>query len=144
MADDDDEDDGQPGAAAAGLRIDRWLWCVRLYKTRSLAAAAVNGGRVHLNGARAKPSRAVQPGDVLTLALGGRDIELSVAALPTRRGPAPEAHACYQESAASVARGTVWQAQQRLAALAVPRPAVRPDKKERRQLIDLARRQGRE
>ena len=135
----------QAGEAPTGasLRIDRWLWCARLYKTRSLAAQAVTAGRVRVGAARVKPSRLLTCGEVLTLAQGGRDLELHVIALPARRGPASEARACYRESAASEARGLVWHAQQRLAALSVPRPAGRPDKKARRQLLELARRQGR-
>jgi ribosome-associated heat shock protein Hsp15 len=136
-------DDGPAGGSAA-LRVDRWLWYARFYKSRSLAAAAVGAGRVRIDGVRVKPSRTVRVGERLTVALNGRDVELEVRALPSRRGPAPEARACYQETAASQARGVQWQAQQRLAALAVPRPEGRPDKKQRRELMDLARRQGRD
>jgi ribosome-associated heat shock protein Hsp15 len=131
-------------SAAATLRIDRWLWCARFYKSRSLAAEAVAAGRVRLAGARVKPARALKVGDALTVAWHGRDLELVVRALPARRGPAAEAGACYAESAASRARGLVWHSQQRLAALSVPRPERRPDKKERRELAALARRQGRD
>ena len=132
--------DGGPGSGS--LRVDRWLFCVRLYKSRALAAAAVAGGHVHLNGARTKPSRAVRVGDRLVVSQGGRERELAVRALPARRGPAPEAHACYEESAASVARNERLAAAHRLAALAMPHPEGRPDKKERRQLRELARKQG--
>ncbi|MBS0375439.1 MAG: hypothetical protein JSR73_12755 [Proteobacteria bacterium] len=152
---DEDEDDdadatadeaagaGNAGGPAGTLRLDRWLWCVRLYKTRSLAAAAVSGGHVHLNGARAKPARPVRPGDRLRLAHGGLDRELTVRAIPARRGPAPEARACYAESAESLARAAALAGAQRLAALTTPRPEGRPDKKARRDLLALARRQGR-
>jgi ribosome-associated heat shock protein Hsp15 len=149
MAVDEDDaaadDEAGPGGAAgaATLRIDRWLWCVRLYKTRALAAAAVSGGHVHLNGVRAKPARPVRPGDRLRLALGGLDRELTVRAIPSRRGPAPEARACYDESADSLARAAALGSAQRLAALTTPRPEGRPDKKARRDLLALARRQGR-
>ena len=139
--DDADGEGARPGGAA--LRIDRWLWCARLYKTRSLAAQAVTAGRVRVGDARVKPSRLLKCAEVLNLAQGGRDLELEVLALPARRGPASEARACYRESAASVARGLVWNAQQRLAALTTPRPEGRPDKKARRELLELARRQGR-
>ena len=137
-------DSRENGAAAETGRIDRWLWCARLYRSRSLAAAAVGGGRVHLNGVRVKPARPVRAGDHLRLSLGGRDLEVEVLAIPLRRGPASEARRCYAETAASAARGVAWQAQQRLAALAVPRPEARPDKRERRELRELARRQGRD
>jgi ribosome-associated heat shock protein Hsp15 len=139
----DEPQDGGPGDGSEALRLDRWLWCVRLYKSRSLASAAVGGGHVHLNGARVKPARAVKPGDRLAVSLGGRELELTVRAIPERRGPAPEARACYEESAASVARGERLAEARRLAALTTPRPEGRPDKKERRELLAFARRQGR-
>ncbi len=134
---------GGPGGAPA-LRIDRWLWCARFYKSRSQAAEAVGAGRVRLDGARVKPARALKVGDALNIAWHGRELELIVRALPARRGPASEAATCYEETDASRARGLEWHSQQRLAALSVPRPARRPDKKERRELAALARRQGRE
>ena len=76
-----------PGSA----RIDRWLFGVRLFKSRSLAAEAVGGGKVHINDARVRPSHSVQPGDVVTFARGAIDFECIVAAIPERRGPAKEA-----------------------------------------------------
>lgn len=136
---DDDEADG-----ADRLRVDRWLWCARLYKSRSQASAAVAGGHVRLNGARVKPARAVQPGDRLAVVQHGRELELVIRAIPARRGPAAEARACYEETPDSVARGARWTEQQRLAALTTPRPDGRPDKRSRRELMELARRQGRE
>jgi ribosome-associated heat shock protein Hsp15 len=137
-----DDGDG-PDDGGDALRLDRWLWCVRLYKSRSLATAAVAGGHVHLNGARVKAARAVKAGDRLTVSQGGRELELTVRAIPQRRGPAPEAHACYEESAESIARGERLGEARRLAALTTPRPVGRPDKKERRDLLAFARRQGR-
>src|SRR5215471_6459005 len=83
-----DESAAGPGAA----RIDRWLFAVRLYKSRSLAAQAVAGGRVHLNG------------DRLTLMRGALEFECTVSAIPTRRGPAQAAARCYEETPASAAR----------------------------------------
>jgi ribosome-associated heat shock protein Hsp15 len=148
VADGDDEDGGdrEAGPTGAGdrLRVDRWLWCVRLFKSRSQASAAVSGGRVHVNGERVKPARALRVGDHLAVSLRGRDLELDVRAVPTRRGPAPEARACYEETPQSVARGERRQEQQRLASLTSSGPDRRPDKKERRELLELARRQGRE
>jgi ribosome-associated heat shock protein Hsp15 len=139
----DDPDDDASGGGSEALRLDRWLWCVRLYKSRSLATAAVVGGHVHVNGARVKAARAVQAGDRLTVSQGGRELELTVRAIPQRRGPAPEARACYEESAESIARGERLGEARRLAALTTPRPEGRPDKKERRDLLAFARRQGR-
>jgi ribosome-associated heat shock protein Hsp15 len=83
-------------------------------------------------------------GDRVAVSLHGRDAEFDVRRIPARRGPAPEARACYEETPDSVERGTKWREQHRLAALAAPRPDDRPDKKSRRELIELARKQGRE
>ena len=131
--------------AAGGLRVDRWLWCARFYKSRAQASEAVAGGRVHVNGGRVKPSRALRIGDRVSVSLAaGREVEFEVRGIPERRGPAPEARRCYEETPASVAQGVRWQESRRLAALASPRPEGRPDKKARRELDELARRQGRE
>jgi ribosome-associated heat shock protein Hsp15 len=136
------DDDAEGGAEA--LRVDRWLWCARFYKSRAQAADAVAGGRVHVNGARVKPARALRVGDRVQVSLQGRDVEFDVRAIPARRGPPPEARACYEETPDSIERAAKWRDQHRLAALAAPRPDERPDKKSRRELIELARRQGRE
>jgi len=116
------------------LRIDRWLFAVRLYKSRSLAAAAVNGGKVHVNGERVKPSRAVRPGDRVSLTRGAVDFDCEVTALPVRRGPAREAVQCYRESPESIARREEFAQRMRLSAAFAPRPEGRPDKHERQAL----------
>ncbi len=127
--------------ARNGLRIDRWLWCARFYKTRSVAAEAVKGGHVHVNGQRAKPAREVRVGDVLVVTRDETAYEITVAAIPERRGPAPEAQRCYVESEVSVRRRQ--EAAERRAAMRevarVP-TAGRPDKRTRRLL--RARRQA--
>ena len=122
-----------PGAA----RIDRWLFAVRLYKTRSLAAQAVAGGRVHLNGGRVRASHEVRRGDVLTLKRGAVEFECTVGAVPARRGPAAQAAHCYEESTASVSRRAEFAERMKVAAALTPRPRDRPDKRERRQLRRL-------
>jgi len=127
---------------AAGLRLDRWLWHARFYKSRALATAAVEAGRVKVNGARAKPSRAVRIGDQLELSLSGRLLDCEVLGLPVRRGPAPEARLAYAESERSIERGRLHAQNQRLGAYAAPRPDGRPDKKERRALLALGRAQA--
>jgi ribosome-associated heat shock protein Hsp15 len=124
---------GGPGAA----RIDRWLFAVRLYKSRSLAAEAVTGGRVHLNGERVKSSRELRCGDVLTLMRGAVEFECTVSAVPARRGPATAAALCYEESAASKGRRAEFAARMKVAAALTPRPLARPGKHERRQLRRL-------
>jgi len=120
-------------------RLDKWLWHARFYKTRSVAAAAITGGKVHLNAERIKPAHRVRIGDRLSLSLEGIVAEFEVLGLPVRRGPAAEAQANYLETPASAARRVVLREQQRLAQLSRPRPEVRPDKRDRRRLMRLQR-----
>jgi ribosome-associated heat shock protein Hsp15 len=120
-------------------RLEKWLWFARFYKTRSLATAAIIGGKVHLNGERVKPARAVRRGDRITLILEGVAAEFEVLGIPQRRGPAPEARTHYEETAASASRRAQLRDQQRLAQLSRPRPDTRPDKRERRRLMRLHR-----
>ena len=122
-----------PGAA----RFDRWLFGVRLFKSRSLAAEAVSGGKVHLNGERVKPSHGVHPGDTVTFTRGAVEFECVVAAIPVRRGPAKEALRCYDETAASKVRREEFAARMKVASGLTPRPGDRPDKHERRLLRRL-------
>jgi ribosome-associated heat shock protein Hsp15 len=122
------------------LRLDKWLWQARFYKTRSLATAAINGGKVHLNAERIKPAHRVRIGDSLSLSLQGIVAEFEVLALPSRRGPAAEAQACFAETPASAARRAALREQQRLADASRPRPGSRrPDKRDRRRLLRLQR-----
>jgi ribosome-associated heat shock protein Hsp15 len=120
-------------------RLDKWLWHARFYKTRSLATAAINGGKVHLNAERVKPAHRVVVGDRLSLALDGIVAEFEVLVLPRRRGPATEAQACYLETPASAERRAKLRDQQRLAQVSRPRPDTRPDKRDRRRLMRLQR-----
>src|SRR6478752_7234145 len=122
-------------------RLDKWLWHVRLFKTRSIAADAVSGGKVKLDGERVKPAHVVRVGQRVNITIAGRAIEVDVLDLARRRGPA-EAQACYAETEGSVERSARNREQQRLAALVRPQPDHRPDKRERRQLEQLRRRQG--
>lgn len=128
-------------AVADSLRIDWWLFAVRFYKSRSLAAAAVSGGKVHVNGERVKPSRAVRPGDLVSLSRGALEFDCEVVALPARRGPHREAVLCYRESPASIARREAFTERSRLSAAFAPHPHGRPDKHERQA---LRRMRGRE
>jgi ribosome-associated heat shock protein Hsp15 len=120
-------------------RLDKWLWHARFYKTRSLATAAINGGKVHLNAERVKPAHRVRIGDHLSLSLQGIVAEFEVLGLPIRRLPAAQALAHYLETPASAQRRTILREQQRLAHISRPRPDVRPDKRERRRLMRLHR-----
>ena len=123
-------------------RLDKWLWHTRFFKTRSLATAAISGGKVHLNGERIKPAHRVRVGDHVSLSLQGIVGEFAVLGLPVRRGPAAEAQCHYSETAPSAERRTRFKEQQRLANISRPRPDARPDKRERRQLAKLHRGQG--
>jgi ribosome-associated heat shock protein Hsp15 len=121
------------------LRLDRWLWHARFYKTRTLATAAINGGKVHLNAERVKPAHRVRVGDRLSLSLQGVVAEFEILGLPPRRGPACEARAHYLETPASASRRAHLREQQKSAPLSRPRPDVRPDKRARRALLRLRR-----
>lgn len=125
--------DEGPGAA----RIDRWLFGVRLFKSRSLATQAVTGGKVHINGERVKPSREVRAGDVVSFVRGAVEFECTVTAIPARRGPATEAARCYVESPASEARRAQFAQRMRTASGLTPRPDERPDKHDRQALRRL-------
>jgi len=120
-------------------RLDKWLWHARFFKTRSLATAAISGGKVHLNAERVKPAHRVRVGDRLSLSLQGIVAEFEVLGLPLRRGPAAEAQAHYLETAASAERRARLREQQRLAQVSRPRPDARPDKRDRRRLMRLQR-----
>jgi len=119
------------------VRIDKWLWAARFFKTRSLAAQAVAGGKVQLNGARVKPARALRPGDELEIHKRGFEIQLRVVFLSERRGPAREAQTLYEESEESIKKREALSEQHRLAVASTPHPQRKPDKKARRQLRDL-------
>jgi ribosome-associated heat shock protein Hsp15 len=124
------------------LRIDRWLWCARFFKSRSAAAEAVRSGHVRLNGARVKPAHAVKIGDILQVALPrATERDVAIAAIPLRRGPAPEAAATYVESAESVERRRLAAADRAARAAYAPPTAGRPDKRTRRLLL-RARQRG--
>lgn len=117
------------------LRLDKWLWAARFYKTRALATEAINGGHVHLNGGRPKPSRTVQAGDELEIRRGPETYHITVEALSSRRGPAAEAKKLYHESEESYQRRQQEREQRRLEAAAQPQVARRPDKQGRRKII---------
>lgn len=114
------------------LRIDKWLWAARFYKTRSLSADAVEGGKVTMLGARIKPAKAVGVGDMLEIRVGKFSYEVEVLGLSNKRGGAPEAQKLYRETDASRARREELAAQLR----AQPQPAFkgRPTKRDRRDI----------
>jgi ribosome-associated heat shock protein Hsp15 len=118
-------------------RMDRWLFGVRLFKSRSGATDAISGGKVHLNGERVKASHCIKTGDTVTFTRGAVVFECVVAAIPLRRGPASEASRCYDETPASKARREEFAARMKVAAGFTPRPDARPDKHDRRLLRQL-------
>lgn len=126
-------DDATPQSS---LRIDKWLWCARFFKSRAQATEAVAGGLVHVNGERVKPSKAVQINDRLEITRDEVKLVIVVQGIPTRRGPAPEARTHYVETPESIAAREARREQRRLSA---PAPLSRPDKHARRVLRNLRR-----
>ena len=118
------------------LRIDKWLWAARFYKTRSLAADAVDAGKTLVNGQRVKPAKTLKPGDELQIRAHGAEYTVKVRALSDRRGPASQAALLYEETEESKRK----RAEARLARVPLEPAAVmrgRPTKKARRQLQKL-------
>lgn len=118
-------------------RLDLWLFNVRFFRSRSLAAEAVHGGLVHLNGTRVKPAKAVKPGDVVSFRRDGMVFDCEVLALPERRGPASVAQAAYRESPESAARRAQHAETMRVAAASGSAPGHRPNRQERQQIRRL-------
>jgi ribosome-associated heat shock protein Hsp15 len=115
-----------------GVRIDVWLWAARFFKTRSLAKAAVVGGKVELGGQGVKPSRTLKIGDVFHVRRGEETYEIEVRALSEVRGSAPVAQQLYAESEESIARRAAEREQRRLSATGYRAPLSKPDKRARR------------
>jgi ribosome-associated heat shock protein Hsp15 len=126
------DDDDFPTRGAATLRIDKWLWCARFFKSRGLAQEAVEGGHVQVNGERVKASRQVRVGDRLRITRERERYEVEVTGIPLRRGPAPEARQHYHETPESEAARAHAREFDRLSA---PVSSGRPDKRGRRSLI---------
>jgi ribosome-associated heat shock protein Hsp15 len=117
------------------VRIDKWLWAARFFKTRALAQAAVIAGKVRLHGERVKPAKDVRAGDALTIRVGEFAWDVTVNALAERRGPAEDARKLYVESAQSIARRVAQIADRRASGGAAGERKGRPTKRERRQII---------
>ncbi len=113
------------------VRLDKWLWAARLYKTRALAKQAVESGKVHSGGQRLKPGREVSLGMTLTVRQGWDDRTIVVTGLSEQRRGAPEAARMYEETRESIAKRESLGEQRRLHAL-LDQPMARPDKKDRR------------
>jgi ribosome-associated heat shock protein Hsp15 len=126
------------------LRLDKWLWAARFFKTRSLATEAIAGGKVEVNGERAKPAKALKEGDEVRLRLGPYEHVLIVRELSARRGPASVAQTLYDETPASRDERARLAAQLKMApATFVYEEKGRPTKKDRRDLSDFIDRKRR-
>ena len=127
------------------VRIDRWLWAARFFKTRSQAATAIDNGKVQLNGNRVKRSKLIEAGDVVRVNKGPYEFELIVRALAEKRGPAPQAQALYQETEESLTTRQDIDEQRALERANAPTPILkptkgRPTKKDRRDQARFKRR----
>ena len=116
------------------MRVDRWLWCARFFKTRTQAAAAISKGSVRLGGERIKAGRQIGVGDVLRVDRGADVVDLEVLGLPSRRGPAAEAEGFFEESLESIARREKRATDRTADSRLRPPTAGRPDKRTRRLL----------
>jgi ribosome-associated heat shock protein Hsp15 len=125
--------------APRGVRIDKWLWAARFYKTRSLAQTAVAGGKVKLNDERVKVAKEVKPGDTLAIRIGEYEWAVVVKALSEKRGSAEVARTLYEESEASIAKRLAQSADRRAQAGVWGERKGRPTKRERREVERLKR-----
>lgn len=123
-----------PDVNPVQLRIDRWLWVARFFKTRALASAAVKGGKVDCNDVRVKPARMVKAGDRLEISRGMQRLEVIVEALSARRGPASAAAELYSKTDASIARRQTEQEARQLTRASKADYGGRPDKRARRRI----------
>lgn len=120
--------------APSGVRVDKWLWAARFFKTRSLATDAVSGGKVRLNGAAVKPARDVKLGDRLEIHNGETTWEIVVLGLSEKRGPAPEARRLYEEIPESIAAREAAQQRRRFETEPAAEIHGRPTKRDRRRM----------
>jgi len=122
------------------VRIDKWLWAARFFKTRSMAARAVSGGKVHVNGARIKPARIVQPGDELRIRRGELEFIVIIQDVSGKRRPAREAQLLYEETEDSLRLRENMRELKRLEATdRMYGPMKRPDKRDRRKIRKFTR-----
>ncbi|WP_439328058.1 ribosome-associated heat shock protein Hsp15 [Lonepinella sp. BR2357] len=117
------------------VRLDKWLWAARFYKTRTIAKEMIDGGKVHYNGQRTKPNKSVEIGASIKLRQGNDEKEIKVTALSTQRRGAPEAQLLYSETEQSVIAREKMAVARKMNMM--PHPDRRPNKKERRELIQF-------
>lgn len=120
---------------ALAIRLDKWLWAARFYKTRAVAREMIEGGKVHYNGQRSKPSKVIELHATLTLRQGNDERTVVVKGITEQRRPASEAALLYEETAESIEKREKVAMARKLNALTMPHPDRRPDKKERRDLM---------
>ena len=123
--------------ASTEVRLDKWLWAARFYKTRAIARAMIEGGKVHYNGQRSKPGKVLEVGALITLRQSDEEKEVAVLLLDEQRRSAPQAQLMYQETTASAEKRVKNAEARRLNALYAPHPESKPDKKQRRDLLRL-------
>ena len=116
------------------LRVDKWLWAARFFKTRSIAKTAIEGGKVHLDGQRVKVSREIAVGETLVIKQGWDEKEVVVLGLSAQRGPAPVARELYKETAASIEKREREAHARKAAGGAIARPTQKPGKHQRKAL----------
>lgn len=119
------------------LRVDKWLWAARFFKTRSIAKTAIEGGKVHLDGQRVKVSREICVGEILVIKQGWDEKEVVVLGLSAQRGPAPIAQELYEETSASIEKREREAQARKAAGGAVARPSQKPGKHQRKALERL-------
>ncbi|MBZ7653759.1 ribosome-associated heat shock protein Hsp15 [Klebsiella oxytoca] len=119
----------------AAVRLDKWLWAARIYKTRALAREMIEGGKVHYNGQRSKPGKVVELNATLTIRQGNDERTIVVKGITEQRRPASEAVALYEETAESIEKREKMALARKMNVLTMPHPDRRPDKKERRDLM---------
>ena len=117
------------------VRLDKWLWAARIYKTRALAREMIEGGKVHYNGQRSKPGKVVELNATLLLRQGNDERTIVVKGITEQRRPASEAVALYEETAESIEKREKMALARKMNALTMPHPDRRPDKNERRDLM---------
>ena len=121
------------------VRLDKWLWAARFFKTRSLAKQAIEGGKVHWQGKRCKTSKEIAAGDDLTIRQGWDEREVKVLGLSDKRRGAPEAELLYQESEESLARRETDAARRKIERATTPATDGRPTKQDRRRIHEFKR-----
>ncbi|ETT01748.1 ribosome-associated heat shock protein Hsp15 [Providencia sp. PROV188] len=122
-------------SSAEQVRLDKWLWVARFYKTRSIAREMIDGGKVHYNGQRSKPGKIVELGAMIKVRQGNDERIIEVLEISNQRKGAPEAQLLYRETVESLEQREKMAMARKMNALTMPHPDRRPDKKERRTLL---------